>query len=111
MVQVPASIAEFLRGRRFAVAGRGRERVAVGDARHARARATARDEREHGDRRDEECRLAPVHKGQGRTFLPNGKGPLAGGPSKAAGQGFEPQLPDPESGVLPLDDPATAPEL
>ena len=25
----------------------------------------------------------------------------------AAGQGFEPQLPDPESGVLPLDDPAT----
>src|SRR3954471_17605990 len=26
--------------------------------------------------------------------------------SLAAGQGFEPQLPDPESGVLPLDDPA-----
>jgi hypothetical protein len=26
---------------------------------------------------------------------------------EAAGQGFEPQLPDPESGVLPLDDPAT----
>jgi hypothetical protein len=25
---------------------------------------------------------------------------------EAAGQGFEPQLPDPESGVLPLDDPA-----
>jgi hypothetical protein len=31
--------------------------------------------------------------------------------SEAAGQGFEPQLPDPESGVLPLDDPATAPPL
>ena len=32
--------------------------------------------------------------------------------SGAAGQGFEPQLPDPESGVLPLDDPATGrPEL
>jgi hypothetical protein len=29
------------------------------------------------------------------------------GLSIAAGQGFEPQLPDPESGVLPLDDPAT----
>jgi hypothetical protein len=28
-------------------------------------------------------------------------------PLSAAGQGFEPQLPDPESGVLPLDDPAT----
>jgi hypothetical protein len=27
--------------------------------------------------------------------------------SEAAGQGLEPQLPDPESGVLPLDDPAT----
>ena len=27
---------------------------------------------------------------------------------KAAGQGLEPRLPDPESGVLPLDDPATA---
>ena len=27
---------------------------------------------------------------------------------KAAGQGFEPQLPGPEPGVLPLDDPATA---
>ena len=26
----------------------------------------------------------------------------------AAGQGFEPQLPGPEPGVLPLDDPATA---
>ena len=36
---------------------------------------------------------------------------LLGRPSErdreAAGQGFEPQLPDPESGVLPLDDPAT----
>jgi hypothetical protein len=31
--------------------------------------------------------------------------------SEAAGQGFEPQLPDPESGVLPLDDPATAPPI
>src|SRR3954467_13464624 len=29
----------------------------------------------------------------------------------AAGQGFEPQLPVPETGVLPLDDPATAAEL
>ena len=29
------------------------------------------------------------------------------GEPRAAGQGFEPQLPDPESGVLPLDDPAT----
>ena len=28
--------------------------------------------------------------------------------SEAAGQGFEPQLPGPEPGVLPLDDPATA---
>jgi hypothetical protein len=28
---------------------------------------------------------------------------------KAAGQGFEPQLPVPETGVLPLDDPATGP--
>ncbi len=27
---------------------------------------------------------------------------------QAAGQGFEPQLPGPEPGVLPLDDPATA---
>src|SRR5436309_1392100 len=27
--------------------------------------------------------------------------------SKASGQGLEPRLPDPESGVLPLDDPAT----
>src|SRR5919204_7064647 len=27
-------------------------------------------------------------------------------PSEAAGQGLEPRLPDPESGVLPLDDPA-----
>ena len=27
---------------------------------------------------------------------------------EAAGQGFEPQLPGPEPGVLPLDDPATA---
>ena len=27
--------------------------------------------------------------------------------SEAAGQGFEPQLPGPEPGVLPLDDPAT----
>ena len=35
------------------------------------------------------------------------KAPLRRGFSLAAGQGFEPQLPDPESGVLPLDDPAT----
>jgi hypothetical protein len=28
--------------------------------------------------------------------------------NEAAGQGFEPQLPGPEPGVLPLDDPATA---
>ena len=28
------------------------------------------------------------------------------GVSEAAGQGLEPQLPEPESGVLPLDDPA-----
>ena len=28
------------------------------------------------------------------------------GASEAAGQGLEPQLPEPESGVLPLDDPA-----
>lgn len=27
---------------------------------------------------------------------------------QAAGQGFEPQLPDPESGVLPLDYPASS---
>ena len=37
----------------------------------------------------------------------NKKPPDNGGFSLAAGQGFEPQLPDPESGVLPLDDPAT----
>ncbi len=30
---------------------------------------------------------------------------------EAAGQGFEPQLPGPEPGVLPLDYPATASEL
>jgi hypothetical protein len=36
--------------------------------------------------------------------------PLRG--QMAAGQGFEPQLPGPEPGVLPLDDPATgAPSL
>lgn len=35
------------------------------------------------------------------------KAPLRRGFVVAAGQGFEPQLPDPESGVLPLDDPAT----
>jgi hypothetical protein len=34
-----------------------------------------------------------------------------GDESKAAGQGLEPQLPDPESGVLPLDDPAGRPAL
>jgi integrase len=38
--------------------------------------------------------------------LPTKKTRFRGFP-KAAGQGFEPQLPDPESGVLPLDDPAT----
>src|SRR3954447_11446183 len=32
--------------------------------------------------------------------------PLRGGLPEAAGQGLEPRLPDPESGVLPLDDPA-----
>ena len=36
------------------------------------------------------------------------KPPPGRGFREAAGQGFEPQLPDPESGVLPLDDPATA---
>jgi hypothetical protein len=34
------------------------------------------------------------------------KTPPERGFDEAAGQGFEPQLPDPESGVLPLDDPA-----
>ena len=29
------------------------------------------------------------------------------GDGLAAGLGFEPRLPDPESGVLPLDDPAS----
>jgi hypothetical protein len=36
---------------------------------------------------------------------------LRGKQTKAAGQGFEPQLPGPEPGVLPLDDPATAPPV
>src|SRR5207253_11466482 len=44
--------------------------------------------------------------GRSRVSLGN-KNPLERGFSEAAGQGFEPQLPDPESGVLPLDDPAT----
>jgi hypothetical protein len=35
------------------------------------------------------------------------KTPPERGFSEAAGLGFEPRLPDPESGVLPLDDPAT----
>jgi hypothetical protein len=30
------------------------------------------------------------------------------GGGEAAGQGLEPQLPVPETGVLPLDEPATA---
>jgi hypothetical protein len=34
--------------------------------------------------------------------------PVPSGFLEAAGQGFEPQLPGPEPGVLPLDDPATA---
>ena len=35
-------------------------------------------------------------------------GNVRGYGTMAAGQGFEPQLPGPEPGVLPLDDPATA---
>ena len=42
----------------------------------------------------------------------NKKPAVSSGFSMAAGQGFEPQLPGPEPGVLPLDDPATgAPSL
>jgi hypothetical protein len=40
----------------------------------------------------------------------NAKRPVRG-VSEAAGQGLEPQLPEPESGVLPLDDPAARPGL
>ena len=36
----------------------------------------------------------------------NGTAPSRGPSRRAAGQGLEPQLPEPESGVLPLDDPA-----
>src|SRR5580765_6683015 len=36
------------------------------------------------------------------------KAPISGAFAKAAGLGLEPRLPDPESGVLPLDDPARA---
>jgi 2-dehydropantoate 2-reductase len=42
----------------------------------------------------------------GDVGQPDGGAPESSG-LEAAGQGFEPQLPDPESGVLPLDDPAT----
>ena len=37
---------------------------------------------------------------------PDGPDAPRAGSSEAAGQGLEPRLPDPESGVLPLDDPA-----
>jgi hypothetical protein len=37
--------------------------------------------------------------------------PAGAGLREAAGQGLEPRLPDPESGVLPLDDPAGRPAL
>ncbi len=43
------------------------------------------------------------------VFPNNRKAPLRGQTKRskrAAGQGLEPQLPEPESGVLPLDDPA-----
>ena len=39
-------------------------------------------------------------KGNGRRYPRDDR-------QMAAGQGFEPQLPGPEPGVLPLDDPAT----
>ena len=44
-----------------------------------------------------------------RSAIPvrSAKARFASGLSEAAGQGLEPRLPDPESGVLPLDDPAT----
>ncbi len=44
-----------------------------------------------------------------RTYIPVASVPgawLESSSSVAAGGGFEPPLPDPESGVLPLDDPA-----
>ena len=40
------------------------------------------------------------------VFGPNNAKRPSRGVSEAAGQGLEPQLPEPESGVLPLDDPA-----
>ena len=39
--------------------------------------------------------------------IETGRGPRVARLCEAAGQGLEPRLPDPESGVLPLDDPAT----
>jgi hypothetical protein len=43
-----------------------------------------------------------------RFSLVRQKPPTCGGFLEAAGLGFEPRLPGPEPGVLPLDDPATA---
>src|SRR5438034_1825496 len=51
--------------------------------------------------------MAAVNEATPRSHMlaPPGASGLRG--VKAAGQGLEPRLPDPESGVLPLDDPAT----
>jgi hypothetical protein len=48
---------------------------------------------------------APAEAAQGvRTVGLVAESKLIGAPILAGEQGFEPQLPDPESGVLPLDD-------
>jgi hypothetical protein len=57
------------------------------------------------------CRQTPdsTNKQPGaRLRLCHEKPLVSSGFVEAAGQGFEPQLPGPEPGVLPLDDPATA---
>ena len=58
---------------------------------------------EHKDPRD---RLPNLHRRVTSVYGSNNAKRPSRGVSEAAGQGLEPQLPEPESGVLPLDDPA-----
>src|SRR6185437_8268745 len=52
-----------------------------------------------------DCHGESLRTGADSGWMPAGD---AVADSEAAGQGLEPRLPDPESGVLPLDDPAKA---
>jgi hypothetical protein len=71
-------------------------------ARHRRTHGCTSPRRPNGHK----WALEPLRRFSRRQFRQQ-KTPPERGFSETAGQGFEPQLPDPESGVLPLDDPAT----